>query len=217
MKKYKAIIFDMDGTLFDTERISVDAWFKAGEKFNLPVTEEFCLKLTGRNRISAQPIFKAYMPDYFNEDEVYAYRREVIEEYKKIHGPLPKGDLKHIFSMIKSQGYKLALCSSSYEPSINLNLGMSKTREYFDVIVNGSMVERGKPAPDIYLLTAQKLGVKSEECLVFEDSENGILSAHKAGMDVMMVLDLIEPTDEMRNICLKIYEHLDDIVELFKE
>ena len=102
MKKYKAIIFDMDGTLFDTERISVDAWFKAGEKFNLPVTEEFCLKLTGRNRISAQPIFKAYMPNYFNEDEVYAYRREVMEEYKKIHGPLPKGDLNHIFSMIKS-------------------------------------------------------------------------------------------------------------------
>ena len=94
---------------------------------------------------------------------------------------------------------------------------MSNTKEYFDVIVNGGMVGHGKPAPDIYLLTDSKLGVKPEECLVFEDSENGILSAHRAGMDVMMILDLIEPTDEMKNICLKVYEHLDDIEELFKE
>lgn len=217
MKNYKAVIFDMDGTLFDTEAISIDAWFKAGEKFNLPVTREFCMHLIGRNRANAQVIFNKYMPDYFDEDKVYKYRYEVMKEFKKVNGPLPKGDLKKIFNTIKDQGYKLALCSSSSEESINLNLNMSETKEYFDVIVNGMMVSNGKPAPDIYSLTAKYLDVEPSECLVFEDSKNGILSAKAAGMDVCMVVDLIEPTKELEDKCLKIYEKLDDILEIFEQ
>lgn len=212
--KYKAIIFDMDGTLFDTEKISMEAWFASAEKFNLPVTEEFCKQLIGRNRASAQVIFKKYMPEWFNEDEVYDYRKIVMDEYKQKHGPLPKGDLKKIFETVKAKGMRIALCSSSYQHSISLNLGMANVREYFDVIVDGSMVSNGKPAPDIYLLTAQKLGLKPSECLVIEDSENGILSAHRAGMDVIMSVDMIEPTEELKKICLKIYYHLDDILEI---
>ena len=95
-----------------------------------------------------------------------------------------------------------------------MNLNYVGIMEDFDVIVNGSMVSNGKPAPDIYLLTAEKLGVQPNECLVIEDSKNGIISGHEAGMDVIMVVDMIEPDDELRSICLNVYYELDDILNI---
>ena len=131
-----------------------------------------------------------------------------------IHGPLPKTNLKQLLSQLKDKGYRIALCSSSGTKSIEMNLNYVGIMEDFDVIVNGSMVSNGKPAPDIYLLTAEKLGVKPNECLVIEDSKNGIISGHKAGMDVIMVVDMIEPDDELRNICLEVFYQLDDILNI---
>lgn len=214
MKKWNTIIFDMDGTLFDTEQISRLAWLEYGKQKSLPVTEEFILSLIGRSRQSAQVMFDHYMPNHFDEDDAFKFIHEFMREYKMIHGPLPKTNLKQLLSQLKDKGYRIALCSSSGTKSIEMNLNYVGIMEDFDVIVNGSMVSNGKPAPDIYLLTAEKLGVKPNECLVIEDSKNGIISGHKAGMDVIMVVDMIEPDDELRNICLEVFYQLDDILNI---
>ncbi|MGM9911813.1 HAD family hydrolase [Floccifex sp.] len=213
MNKWNTIIFDMDGTLFDTEQISLNAWYDVKEHFNLPITRDFCIQLIGRTRQSAQPIFKKYMPENWNEQEVYAYRKEKMNEFKLKNGPLPKTDLHQLFNNIRLKGYRIALCSSSHRDAIDFNLKYEHLENSFDVIVDGSMTNHGKPAPDIYLKTAELLNIDPSQCLVIEDSKNGILSAHRAGMDVMMVIDLVQPDEEVKSIAYKIYNHLDDILK----
>lgn len=214
MKKWNTIIFDMDGTLFDTEQIAKLAWFEYGKQRNLPVTDEFYLSLIGRSRQSAQVMFDKYMPSHFDVDDAYNFTHQYMKEYKAKYGPKPKTDLKQLLTLLKNKGYKIALCSSSGEQTIEMNLNYVGIMNDFDVIVNGSMVSNGKPAPDIYLLTAQKLGVHPSDCLVIEDSKNGIISGYKAGMDVIMVVDMIEPDDELKRICLEIFYQLDDILKI---
>lgn len=214
MNKYKAIIFDMDGTLFDTEQISRLAWLDYKELTGLPITEEFIIDLIGRSAQSAQVIFKKYMPATFNQEHSRAHHKDFMNKYKQEHGPLPKTDLNQLFTNLKEKGYRLALCSSSAQHAIDLNLSFDHLHHYFDVIVNGSMVTKGKPEPDIYLLTANLLNLDPKECLVVEDSKNGILSGNAAGMDVVMVIDMVQPDEEIKKCCLKIMNHLDEILEI---
>ena len=214
MKKYTTLIFDMDGTLFDTETISMNAWIKAGEYFNLPISKEFCLQLIGRTKQSAKPIFDKYMPQDWNEEEVLAYRSKLAQEFKEKHGPLPKCDLINLLNTLKKKGYKLAICSSSHRSVIDFNLSYVHIEDYFDVICDGSLVEKGKPAPDIYLHCVEMLKEEKENCLVIEDSKNGILSAYNAGIDVIMVKDLVEADEKMKKCSLTILDSLEEILNI---
>lgn len=214
MKKWKYIIFDMDGTLFDTEKMSLMAWMSVKDTFHYPICEEMCISLIGRTRQSAQEIFDKYMPKDWKEEDVYAHHRQFMMNYKKQYGPLPKTDLTNLFTTLKAKGYTLALCTSSRREVIDMNLDYGNWRHFFDVLVDGSMAKKGKPAPDIYLKTAQLLNADPKECIVIEDSRNGIISAHEAGMDVIMVIDLIKPSEELEKICYKIYNDLDEIIKV---
>lgn len=214
MKKYKYIIFDMDGTLFDTENISLMAWMSVKDKFNYPVCREMCIQLIGRTKQSAQEVYDKYMPKDFDIDGVYKHHGEFMRNFKKEHGPLPKTDLTKLFTTLKEKGYKLALCTSSKREVIDMNLDYGNWKPYFEVLVDGTMTSKGKPNPDIYLKTAQLLEADVKDCLVIEDSHSGILAAHRAGMDVAMVIDLVEPNEEIEKICCKIYHKLDDILEI---
>lgn len=214
MKNWKAVIFDMDGTLFDTERIGFEAWYAVNEKYHLPISHEFISLLKGRTRKSAQPIFKQYMPEGWPENDVYQDLYAYITEYKMKNGPMPKTDLKRLFDRLKNDGYKIALCSSSNRKNVDLNLSFENLYEYFDAIVDGAMADNGKPAPDLYLKTAELLKLDPNECLVIEDSPSGIHAGNNAGMDVIMVIDTIQPTDELRKICYRIFDHLDDILSV---
>ncbi len=214
MKKWKAIIFDMDGTLFDTEQISKMAWYEIGKKFNYPVTDEFILSLIGKTRESAQPQYRQYMPENFDEDAAYAYRHEVMLKYKEEHGPLPKCDLKALFEAIKAKGYRIALCSGSSMKSIQYNLNYVDCIDYFEVICDVSMVKKGKPAPDVYLHTAKLLNLDPKDCLVIEDNKNGILSGYDANMDVIMVIDMLQPDEEDKAKTIHIFESLEQILEV---
>ena len=212
--KYKAILFDMDGTLFNSEYIAKLAWMEYGRLNNLPITDEFYLTLIGRSRQSAKVMFDKYMPAHFNEDEAYAYAKEYTTKYKSIHGPLPKTDLHRLFKICKDKGYELAIVSSSAKSTIDFNLSFENLSEYFDILVDGNTVSNGKPAPDIYLYAANQLNIDPSECLVVEDSKNGILSGNAAGMDVVMVVDMVQPDEEIKKCCLKIMNHLDEILEI---
>lgn len=215
MKKWEAIIFDMDGTLFDSERIARNAWFEYGKLYNAPVTDAFILELTGVNMNAVPAIWKKHMPERLSQDEGFECMRRIAKEYKMEHGPLPKADLVPLMDHLKEKGYKIALCTSSREEVIDLNFGFVEgLKERFDVLVNGTMTEKGKPAPDIYLLTASKLNIEPSKCLVIEDSKNGVFSAHNAGMDVIIAKDITEPTQEMKDIAYTMVDHLDELKEI---
>lgn len=214
--KWDTVIFDMDGTLFDTEKIGYLSWKAYGEKYHYDVVDEMILQVFGRTKQSAMPIFRKYFPDDWDIDECYRFRDQFKHEYKEKYGPLPKTDLNRLLTTIKNMGYRLAICSSTRREIIDYNLAFDDLEHYFDVIVDGTMSKRGKPYPDIYRITANKLNVEPNKCLVIEDSKSGILAAHKAGMDVIMVVDKIQPDDELKQICMKIYYQLDDILEILK-
>lgn len=204
----------MDGTLFDTEEIAKQAWYAIEKHFHLPVSDEFIISLCGRTRQSAQELFWNQFHGNWDEEETYKFRAQFMKEFKKEHGPLPKCNLHHLFQSLKAKGYRLAICSSSSREEILYNLSFEQLEGYFDLIVDGRMSKNGKPAPDIYLKTAELLKEDPKNCLVIEDSDNGCISGLDAGMDCVMVIDLIQPSAELRQRLYKVLDHLEELIDL---
>lgn len=183
----KAVIFDNDGTIVDSERLSVSCWIEAGEKMGININEESIKCLRGCSISSAKPIFEAeygtnpgWIPTKKCRDEIFfkkAYRDGI---------PLLPG-ARDALVACRELKYKLVLCTSAY-PSYCVHFLMGHhLYNLFDVRVFGTMVKLGKPDPAVYNLTVQKLGIKPEECLVIEDAPNGIISAYKAGCKICAV------------------------------
>ena len=128
-----------------------------------------------------------------------------------------KPGVKELFAYLKENGYQIALATSTAQERASRNLQRAGILEVFDKIVYGGVVPNGKPAPDIYLRACEELGVKPEEAIGIEDSINGVKSSSAAGLYTIMVVDLIEPTEEMRPLADQIYYSLFDVIALLKK
>ena len=114
---------------------------------------------------------------------------------------------------LKEKGIRTAIASSSPTDLIISNLKVSGTTDYFDIIVSGKEVEKGKPSPDIFLLAASRLDLDCKDCIIFEDSFNGIRAAHSSGAITIMIPDLIQPTEEIKSLTDGIYQDFDAFLE----
>lgn len=213
----RAVVFDMDGILFDTERVCQDSWFEVAKRRGLPGMEEVFPRCIGRNSSgSRQIVMEAYGEDFDYEDfrvETSAWYWNYIEA----NGLPVMPGAESLLRWLKSGGWKLGLASSTRRPTVLKNLEMSGFSEYFSVIVTGDMVEYAKPQPEIYLLACRELGVKPEEAYAIEDSPNGIRSAHAAGMRPLMVPDMIAPDEEMKRLSFRIFKDLSQVLAYLKE
>jgi len=197
MKKLDiAVVFDMDGVIFDSERAYIDMFRRICDEEGLPFIEESCIECIGANRDRTRQIYKKWYGEDFDFDHYYGLVRErILNEPFRI-----KPGVKEMFGFVKDSGMPTALASSTTRASVLKMLGDAGLLEYFDAVICGDMVSHSKPHPEIFLTAARHLGVEPGRCFVIEDSYNGIRCAHNAGMRPIMVPDILQPDDEIRDM-----------------
>ncbi|MCR4696689.1 MAG: HAD family phosphatase [Lachnospiraceae bacterium] len=214
--KTKAVIFDMDGVIFDSERIIIELWEEFGEKNNIPHMHDVTIRCVGLNDKATEEVFK----EVYGDD--YDYRRFQKIISKQYHEMADGGKLpmmigvREILDYLKDNGYKIALASSTRTEVVTNQLKAANIYEYFDKVVCGDTVTHSKPHPEIFLKAADQLGVDITKVYIIEDSFNGIRAAHAAGAMPIMVPDMIEPDDEMRENAFKILNNLLEVIDFLK-
>ena len=206
------IIFDMDGTLLDTQKIYMPAWKWAGEIQGFSDMDKTALLMCGTNEVGSTKYLKDHFPTLdivkFKADaEVYVNENLTIR-YKE--------GVKETLDFLKEKGIKLGLASGTSREKAIKRLNFVNALDYFDVTVCGNEIENGKPAPDIFLKAANLLGAKPEECIVFEDSDNGIKSGYNAGMKVIGIPDVKPFSEEIKSMLYAEFDTMDKAIELFK-
>ncbi len=201
-KKLQAIVFDMDGLMFDSERVIQYSWNVVGQRLGYGfVGDDNILNTLGFNRDTRERYFKErYGCDFPYEDFHDAYRI-VFREYVKDRGLPVKEGLYELLEVLKDRGIPAAVATSSgYEHALE-NLKSKEIDHYFQTMITGNMVTQAKPAPEIYLKACKALGVEPARAVALEDSYNGIRSAHNAGMCTIMIPDLLNDTSPVED-CL---------------
>jgi len=209
----KAIVFDMDGVLIDSERPITRIWTELANKYNISNGEKIALDCVGLNRNDTMQVLKQ---TFNNKVDPEVFLNEVSIRFKKeteISGVLLKPGVEELFAYLSHTSFFLALASSTRKEGIERHLKKYGFYKQFSVITSGDMVIHSKPDPEIYTMTCEKLGVLSQEAYAIEDSYNGIRSAYSAGMKPIMIPDLLLPTKEMEGLIVKKFSNL----TLFKE
>lgn len=210
------ILFDKDGTIIDTEKHYHVAWLKAFEEYGRPVTPEIALKY----RSFGKPFAEEYTRETFGPELQLQEVKEIRDRYYfsllDQYGVELKAYVKETLNLLKEKGYRLAIVTASSKERAVDELSRSGILSYFDDIVSARMVERGKPAPDCYLLACEKLGVDPAETFAVEDSPNGAESAWRAGCKTVMIPDLTEPDERISSMLYAKCATMRDFAELLE-
>ena len=211
----KAVLFDLDGTLIDTEKIYHIAWPKAIADMGYTLTEEMFLSLRSLGRPFAPAKFKEWFGDDFDYDRARAIRKQYFNDYVKAHGIARKTGAVELLTYLHEKKIMTAIATATDPERANQYLNMTELSGYFDRIISATMVDEGKPSPKVYTYACEQLGLSPGECVAVEDAPNGIRSAYGAGMQVIMVPDLSQPDEELREMLFASVERLDQIIEYF--
>ncbi len=211
--KIKAIIFDMDGVILDSESISDITWEKAAAEKGLKVNDEILNACRGTNKNDTMTILKKYYGGDFDSEAFLERTSELFHEIEEKDGIPLLPYAKEILSYLKPR-YRLALASSTRGPTVERQLRAAGVIDYFETRTTGEQVEHSKPNPEIYLMACKSIGMKPEECVAIEDSLNGIRSAHAAGLHPVMVIDKVQPNEEIKKMCENIFDSLDGLKEI---
>lgn len=209
----KAVIFDMDGLLLDTEKLLVRFWVQAANEAGFPMEREHALAIRSLHRKFAIPFLRELFGAEFDYVKIRSRRMELMNAYLAENPLELKRGAKELLAFLNESGIPAAIATAT---------DLERTRDYltrvgifgcFDRIVCATMVEEGKPKPDIYLYAAKELGFAPGECMALEDSPNGVRSAAAAGCVTVMVPDLTPPDGELSRL---IYAKADSLAEVIK-
>lgn len=215
IKNVKGILFDMDGVILDTEKLYTRFWCEAAQALGFPMTYEMALGMRSLSHEVGERQLKAYLGEAVDYQQVRSKRIELMTAYINENGVETKSGIYELLQFLGEKGLKKAVATSSPLDRTKEYLSQVGLVDAFDELVSGHMVEHGKPAPDIYLYAAEKLGLKPEECLVLEDSPTGLLAAYRAGCIPVMVPDQDMPDEETRAMAYAVVENLLAVKSLF--
>ena len=209
-KIIKAVMFDLDGTIIDTEKYYRLYWPKAFAKFGYTITDEQGLGL----RSLGNPYVEEYLTNIFGKKiettDIKNYARSLVDESVKANGLELKEGVINCLKFLKTKNAKIAIVTATAIERTNRYIDMASLNDYFDDVISAKNVPHGKPAPDVYLTACEKLKVNPSETIAVEDSPNGVMSASRADCNVIMVPDQTEPDEELK-------KHLWGNIESLKE
>ena len=213
----KAVLFDMDGLMVDTESLSTEAFINSAKAQGYNMTKEETLKVLGFTKAN---IYQFWI-DYFQGTNVDGKKLvddhyEYIENVLYTVGPEKMPYVEELLKYLRENNYKIAVASSSDTADIKNNLEKTKLEKYIDEIASGAEVENGKPAPDVFLLAAERLDVDPKDCLILEDSKAGVKAGKASGAMVFIVPDMFTVDKECEDTADRILTNLGEVIEILE-
>lgn len=211
---FKAAIFDMDGLLLDTERVCMRVFKQACENVNLPFFQDVYLTIIGRNAAGIEAIFRgAYGDDLPKLHAEWRTNYDAIVRHQAI--PVKEGVIE-LLEWLKANNIPTAVATSTHKELAAIKLKHAGIDHYFDHLTCGCEVSNGKPDPEIYLLAAERMNVEPAQCIAFEDSNNGVISAVSASMHTFQIPDLVQPSDDIIALGHKIEPSMFNVLDTLK-
>lgn len=207
-----SVIFDMDGILFDTERLYANAWHAVGIELDMTDIDTCVESCIGLNRTDSKQFLLQKYGQHFPYDRFIERLTTTFKQLVEKDGLPQKEGVMELLTYLQNNRFKIGLATSSGMKSAAANLNKAGISHFFQVIITGDMITHGKPDPEIYQTACEKLGAVRENCIAIEDSPNGIKSAYAAGLKVIMVPDLIEPTAEIEKLLFAKFKSLIEVV-----
>lgn len=214
MNDVKAVIFDLDGTLIDTEKIYRQIWPQAMRRLGYEFGDERYLELRSLGRPYAPARFREWYGDDFDYDGARRVRKVLFDNYIAEHGIERKPGVFELLGHLKKKGIVAAIATATDLERCAQYMAMTGLEGKFDRVISATEVDEGKPSPKVYRYACDELGFRPEECVAVEDAPNGITAAYRAGMRVIMVPDQSEATDDILKMVTACVTRLDEIVDI---
>ena len=212
----KAIIFDMDGLMIDSERVTFECYQERLKDMNLTMDEEFYKTLLGKPiKGIYQRFYDVYGNDFPIENVIQDVHQLMAERFETEGVPVKKG-LVELLHYLKDNNYKTIVATSSNRDRVDKILAQAKITEFFDDSICGDEVTKGKPNPEVFLKSCQKLGVNVDEAIVLEDSEAGIQASYDANIKVICIADMKYPENQYEEKTFKILKDLTEVTAYLK-
>lgn len=211
----QGILFDMDGLMFDTERLGRDGWLEAARQMKLPITEELVARLRGTGVDRCREMFNAVIPGGLF-DTARAIRLRYADDWIAEKGLPVKPGLYALLEWLHQERIPVALATSTGREKAMGYLEMAGISRYFEAAAFGTEVPKPKPAPDIFLAAAAQLNADPRCCVALEDSPNGLLAAKAAGCITVVIPDLTPALEEREGLWDAKADTLADVIPILK-
>jgi HAD superfamily hydrolase (TIGR01509 family) len=217
MENLKLVIFDMDGLIFDTERLSYESWKEAAKEFNIDFDLNLLYKLLGTNHESVRNTLHNEFENKINVDN-YIMERNNIYLSKIMNGEVEKKKgIEELLRYLTDKNIKKAVATSSNREIAYKLLKDAGIYDYYDYILCGDEVKKSKPNPEVFLRVAEKLDIPANQCMVLEDSEAGTIAASRAKMTPVIIPDLKNPSEDIEKLAFKKLNNLEEVINLIED